>query len=79
MVTYGTVTDLGEVEVRHYEGENLSSIDAFRENSINGPQYVNNETYRLRIGGLVENELEFTYDEVINGFDSYKKLLHYSV
>ncbi|MDG6223067.1 MAG: hypothetical protein QCH99_07400 [Candidatus Bathyarchaeota archaeon] len=33
-VTYGTPTDLGEVEVRQYQGENLSSIDAFRENSI---------------------------------------------
>ena len=73
--TYGTATDLGEVEVRQYQGENLSSIDAFRENSIKGPQYVDNETYSLRIGGLVENELEFTYDEVLTDFDSYKKVV----
>ena len=34
--TYGTATDLGEVEVREYQGENLSSIEAFREHSIKG-------------------------------------------
>ena len=73
--TYGTATDLGEVEVREYQGENLSSIEAFRENSIKGPQYIDNETYYLKIGGSVENELEFTYDQVVNGFDSYKKVV----
>ena len=35
------------VEVREYEGQDLSSISHFRENSIKGPQYVDNETYRL--------------------------------
>jgi DMSO/TMAO reductase YedYZ molybdopterin-dependent catalytic subunit len=75
VITYATSTDLGEVEVREYEGENLSSINAFRENSIKGPQYVDNETYRLSIGGLVENELQFTYDEILNGFETYKKVV----
>ena len=71
--TPNTVTDLGEVEIREYEGKKLSSIDDFRENSIRGPQYINKETYRLIITGLVDNVLEFTYDEVINHHQSIKK------
>jgi DMSO/TMAO reductase YedYZ molybdopterin-dependent catalytic subunit len=62
-------------EVREYEGENLSSIGDFRENSIKGPQYVNASTYRLKITGLVNKTLEYTYDEVINGFQKYQKVV----
>jgi DMSO/TMAO reductase YedYZ molybdopterin-dependent catalytic subunit len=66
---------LESVEITEYEGENLSSIVAFRENSIKGPQYIDNETYRLVITGLVDEELEYTYDEVINGFQAFKKVV----
>jgi DMSO/TMAO reductase YedYZ molybdopterin-dependent catalytic subunit len=66
--------DLGYVEIREYEGTDLSSINAFRENSIKGPQYVDNETYRLSITGLVNNELEYTYDDVINNFQLFEKV-----
>jgi DMSO/TMAO reductase YedYZ molybdopterin-dependent catalytic subunit len=62
-------------EVREYEGQNLSSISDFRENSIKGPQYVNASTYRLTITGLVNKTLEYTYDEVINGFQKYQKVV----
>jgi DMSO/TMAO reductase YedYZ molybdopterin-dependent catalytic subunit len=68
-------TDLGEVEIREYEGQDLSSVDAFRENSIKGPQYIDIETYKLNITGLVNNELEYTYDEVIDSHQSYKKVV----
>ena len=30
---------LDEVEIRNYEGQKLSSVEDFRENSIKGPQY----------------------------------------
>ena len=63
------------VEVREYEGQDLSSISHFRENSIKGPQYVDNETYRLTITGLVNNELEYTYDEVLYNYTSFKKVV----
>jgi DMSO/TMAO reductase YedYZ molybdopterin-dependent catalytic subunit len=62
-------------EVREYQGQNLSSIGDFRENSIKGPQYVNASTYRLTITGLVNKTLEYTYDEVINGFQKYQKVV----
>jgi DMSO/TMAO reductase YedYZ molybdopterin-dependent catalytic subunit len=68
-------TDLGQVEIREYEGQDLSSVDAFRENSIKGPQYIDIETYKLNITGLVNNELEYTYDEVIDSHQSYKKVV----
>jgi DMSO/TMAO reductase YedYZ molybdopterin-dependent catalytic subunit len=68
-------TDLEEVEIREYEGENLSSINAFRENSIKGPQYINDTTYTLTISGMVNNTLEYTIDDVISGHPSYKKVV----
>jgi len=68
-------TDLGEVEIREYEGADLSSVNAFRENSIKGPQYIDIETYKLNITGLVNNELEYTYDEIIGNYQSYKKVV----
>jgi DMSO/TMAO reductase YedYZ molybdopterin-dependent catalytic subunit len=62
-------------EIREYEGQDLSSIGDFRENSIRGPQQVNVSTYRLTITGLVNQTVEYTYDEIINGFQKYRKIV----
>ncbi len=62
-------------EIREYEGQDLSSISDFRENSIRGPQYINISTYSLTITGLVNKTLEYTYDDVINGFQKYLKVV----
>jgi DMSO/TMAO reductase YedYZ molybdopterin-dependent catalytic subunit len=62
-------------EIREYEGQDLSSIGDFRENSIRGPQHINASTYRLTITGLVNKTLEYTYDDVINGFQKYQKVI----
>jgi DMSO/TMAO reductase YedYZ molybdopterin-dependent catalytic subunit len=62
-------------EIREYEGQDLSSIGDFRENSIKGPQHVNASTYRLTITGLVNKTVEFSYDDVINGFQKYQKVI----
>lgn len=66
--------DLESKELTSYEGEDLSSIYDFKENSIKGYQYISKETYRLTISGLVNNTQQFTYDEVLNSFTSYKKV-----
>ena len=66
---------LGSVEIREYEGEDLSSINDFFENSISGPQYIDEENYTLSVFGLVNNELNFTYDEVVNDFQHFKKVV----
>ena len=67
--------ELSGTEIREYQGENLSSIQDFRENSIKGPQYVDIDNYHLIIDGLVDAEQRLTYDEVIDDFQSYKKVV----
>jgi len=67
--------ELEPVEIREYEGAKLSSVDAFRENSIKGPQEVDAEGYVLRITGLVMNPNSYTYDEVVNNHQHYKKVV----
>ncbi len=71
----GNKLELEKVEIREYEGEKLSSVNDFRENSIKGPQYVDIEDYTLQITGLVENPEEYIYDQVINGNQNYTKLV----
>lgn len=59
-------SELESVEIRQYQGEDLSSIGEFRENSMSGPRYVSLDDYQLRITGLVDNELSLTYDQVLD-------------
>lgn len=66
---------LDSVEVREYQGEKLSSISDFQENSIKGPQEVEKATYTLTVTGLVENHGQYTYDQIINDNDRYKKMV----
>jgi len=72
--TNGTNT-LRPVEIREYEGQKLSSISDFRENSIKGTQSIDNEGYRLVVTGLVNNEMEYTYDDVINNHQLFEKVV----
>ena len=68
-------TELPPVEIREYEGKDLSSIDDFRENSIRGPQHVDIESYELKITGLVDSPSSYTYDAVIDSHEHYKKVV----
>ncbi|MCJ7613208.1 molybdopterin-dependent oxidoreductase, partial [Candidatus Bathyarchaeota archaeon] len=52
-----------------------SSISNFRENSIKGPQYVDAEDYSLTVTGLVNNEHEYTYDQILSNYPSFKKVV----
>ncbi|MDO8735876.1 MAG: molybdopterin-dependent oxidoreductase [Thermoleophilia bacterium] len=62
------------VEVREYKGKDLSSVATdFVENTIKGPQYIDQESYRLEVGGLVDQPREFTYDEILS-HQSYSKV-----
>jgi DMSO/TMAO reductase YedYZ molybdopterin-dependent catalytic subunit len=69
------VPNVNTIEIKEYQGENLSSINDFIENSIAGPQDVDKEKYRLTITGLVDNPLTLTYDEVINQYQSQQKVI----
>ena len=62
-------------EIREYEGADLSSVNDFRENSIKGPQEIDVDSYMLRITGLVTNSTDYTYDEVLNMYQRYKKVV----
>jgi len=65
---------LDSVEVTNYQGQQLSSVNDFRENSIKGPQYVNITSYHLEVDGLVTNPKNYTYDQV-KDFQSYQKVV----
>ncbi len=69
------VIELEGTEIREYQGENLSSINDFRENSIRGPQYLDEISYELTIDGLVDNPLVLSYDQVTGDYDLYKKVV----
>lgn len=69
------VKELEMVEIKEYEGAKLGSITDFRENSIKGPQFIEEEKYRLLIDGLVKKKQEYTYREVIDSFTNYKKIV----
>jgi DMSO/TMAO reductase YedYZ molybdopterin-dependent catalytic subunit len=66
---------LQPVEIREYQGEKLSSINDFQENSISGPQHIDVQRYRLKVTGLVDSPKEYTYDDVINKHQSYEKVV----
>ncbi len=67
--------DLAAVEIREYEGTDLSSITDFRENSIKGPQHIDIENYRLKVDGLVENPLEYTLEKATDNRQGYQKVV----
>lgn len=62
-------------EINNYQGEDLSSVNDFRENSIKGPQYIDKEKYRLTVAGLIDNPQELSYDDTLAQFPSYKKVI----
>ena len=66
---------LAAVEVKEYQGEKLSSINDFRENSILGPQQIDAEKYRLNITGLVQNPQEYRYADVLTNYKGYEKVV----
>ncbi len=67
--------ELEAAEIKEYQGEKLGSVTDFNENSIKGPQYVDISAYRLKITGLVNKPLTYTYDNVISKHQAYTKLL----
>ena len=66
---------LPDVEVREYQGNDLSSINDFRENSIRGPQYVNTSDYRLTVTGLTNKTDVYTYQEILVKYPNYTKIV----
>lgn len=47
-----------------YQGKLLTPIAEQRNNAIQGTQYIDRDSYRLQVNGLVENPLNLTYKEI---------------
>ncbi|MDD4353283.1 MAG: molybdopterin-dependent oxidoreductase [Candidatus Nanoarchaeia archaeon] len=72
--TSNNIITLNGTEINNYNGTRLDSINDFRENSIKGPQTVNIDNYNLKITGLVNNPLTYSYEEILSK-QVYKKLV----
>lgn len=59
------VVDRESGEMTEYEGIPLNTFFREYDNSIEGPQSVDLDAYRLDVAGLVENPLSMTYNEVL--------------
>ena len=64
-VSSATMNRYRENEIMEYQGARLDPAVGPRDNSINGVQQVDIETYTLVINGLVDTPQELTYDEVL--------------
>jgi len=71
----GEIQALAAVEVRSYQGEALSSILAFHENSIAGPQHINESDYRLTVTGLTGSTKVSTYRDILDNHPHYSKVV----
>jgi DMSO/TMAO reductase YedYZ molybdopterin-dependent catalytic subunit len=67
--------ELQAVEIKEYEGADLSSITDFRENSIKGPQLIDIDSYVLKVTGLVTIPMEYTYSNIIDEHPNYEKVV----
>ena len=65
---------LDSVEVRDYQGQKLSSVQDFRENSIKGPQIVDINSYQLSLTGLVNKPKNYLYADIIKK-QNYSKVI----
>ena len=67
-------SDLPEVEAVEYDGVRLTPLSDQRNNAIAGTQYIDRETYRLKVTGLVNKEIEMSYDDLLN-LPTYSELV----
>jgi len=63
-----------EMEIKEYQGVKLDPSVGPRDNSIQGIQSVDLESYALNVSGLVKQEVSMTYDDVL-ALTSYEKLI----
>lgn len=64
IVSQATMDRYQENEIKEYQGANLDPAIGPRDNSIKGIQYVDIDSYRLKLTGLVDTPTEITYNDV---------------
>lgn len=72
-ISAATLARYRENELMEYEGIKLDPAVGPRDNSISGIQEVDINTYSLKIDGLVENSMIYSYDEILE-MDSVEKV-----
>lgn len=65
---------LNPAEISSYQGQPLSPATNLPENSIKGPPTINIDSYRLLVDGLVNNPVNYTFNEVLQK-NQYTKLI----
>jgi len=55
----------GEGEATEYMGVSPAPISAQNNNALKGTQYIDRETYRLTVDGLVDTPLSLSYDDLL--------------
>ncbi len=73
-VSSATLARYRENEIQSYQGARLDPAVGPRDNSINGVQQVDIETYTLGINGLVEKPQTLTYADVL-ALPAYERLI----
>jgi len=68
------IEKLASIEIKEYQGENLSSIKDIENTRIKGTQYINIDNYSLEITGLVDKEKSYTYGQVLE-MPKYSKVV----
>ena len=70
-----TSSTLPEVQATSFLSVALTPLNAQGNNAIGGTQYINQTTYRLFVTGLVEHQLNLSYDELLQ-FPAYAEVAY---
>ncbi len=60
-INFPIYSPTGEVEATEYLGKKLTPIRDQLNNAVRGTQYINKDTYRLTVDGLVDRPLSLSY------------------
>ena len=63
---HATPNILPEIEATEFDGVALTPVSLQNNNAIKGTQYIDRDAYRLHVYGLVDTELDMTYDELLS-------------
>jgi DMSO/TMAO reductase YedYZ molybdopterin-dependent catalytic subunit len=70
-----TSSHLPEVEASEYLGTKLMPLSSQGNNAIKGTQRIERETYKLKVRGLTERELDLSYSQLLE-LPAYSELVY---
>jgi DMSO/TMAO reductase YedYZ molybdopterin-dependent catalytic subunit len=66
---------LPDVEAQNYLGYELTPLSQQGNNAINGTPFINKSSYRLRVTGLVDEDLNLSYEELLK-LPAYSEIVY---